>query len=103
MELDAFDFVAAMAKAHDDAVIGFGGDGEFVRQRLSFYNERVITRGGERIGQTAEDVFSVVMDSAGFAVEKFRRANDLPAERRTNGLVTEANSEDGKLPCQAFD
>ena len=27
VELDAFDFVAAVAEAHDDAVAGFGGDG----------------------------------------------------------------------------
>ena len=32
MELDAFDFVAAVAEAHDDAVVGFGGDREFARQ-----------------------------------------------------------------------
>jgi hypothetical protein len=27
VELDAFEFVAAMAEAHNDAVVGFGGDG----------------------------------------------------------------------------
>ena len=27
VELDPFDFVAAMAEAHDDAVAGLGGDG----------------------------------------------------------------------------
>jgi len=27
VELDTLDFVAAVAEAHDDAVVGFGGDG----------------------------------------------------------------------------
>ena len=46
VELDAFDFVAAVTKTHDDAVAGFGGDGQLARQRFSFDNERVIARGG---------------------------------------------------------
>src|SRR5215472_17608996 len=42
------------------------------------------------------------MDLAGLAVEESWRANDFPAEGSTNGLVTEANSENRKLPCQAL-
>ena len=39
VELDAFNLVPAVAEAHDDAVIGFGGDGKLVRQRFLFDNE----------------------------------------------------------------
>ena len=103
VELDAFDFVAAVTKAHDDAVVGFGGDGEFAGQRFPFDNERMIARGGERVGKLTENIFAVVMDLARLAVEKFRGANDLSAEGRANGLVAETNPENGKLPCQALD
>jgi len=40
VELDAFEFVAAVAEAHDDAVVGFSGDGEFAgRDFLSTIRE----------------------------------------------------------------
>ena len=103
VELDAFDFVATMTEAHDDAVVGFGSDGEFARQGFSFDNQRVITGGGERVGKFAENAFAVVMDLAGLAVEKLRGTNDFPAEGGADGLVAEANPEDGKFSSQALD
>ena len=54
MELHAFEFVAAMADAHDDAVIGFGGDGQLAGKGFALDDERMIARGGEGIGQLAE-------------------------------------------------
>ena len=103
VELHTFDFVATVSEAHDDAVVGLGGDGEFTRQGFSFDDERVIAGGGERVGQFTEDVFAVVMDLAGFAVEKLWSANNFSAEGRANGLMAEANPEDGKLSCQTLD
>src|SRR5206468_13120963 len=103
MELDAFDFVAAVAEAHDDAVTGFGGDGEFAWERFALHDERVIARGGEGVRQLAEDVFAVVMDLARFAVEEFRGANDLASKRSANGLMPEAYAEDREFSCKAFD
>jgi len=103
MELDAFDFVAAVPEAHDDAVFGFGGDGELAGQRFSFDNERVIARGGKRVRQFAENVFPIVMDLAGFAVEKFWSTNDFPAEGRADGLMAEANAENGKFSGKPLD
>ena len=103
MELDALDFVAVVAQSHDDAVVGFGSDGKLVRQGFSFDNERVIAGGGERIGQFAENIFAVVMDLAGLAVEQLRGADDFAAESRADGLVAEADSKNGKLACQALD
>ena len=50
VELHAFDFVAAMTEAHDDAVVSFGGDGKLAGERFSFDNERVVACGGKRIG-----------------------------------------------------
>ena len=87
VELDAFEFGAAVADAHDDAVVGFGGDGEFTRQGFSIDDQRVVARGGEWIVKFAEDAFGVVMDGAGFAVKEFGRANDFPAECRADRLM----------------
>src|SRR5258708_22991383 len=103
MELDAFDFVAAVPEAHDDAVVGFGSNGEFARQRFSFDNEGVVARGGHRIGQFAENVLAVVMNLAGFAVEESWGAHDFSAKRGADGLVAKANAEYRKFSREAFD
>ena len=101
MELDAFDFVAAVAEAHDDAVIRFGCDGEFARERFALHDERVIARGGKGIRQLAKDAFAVVMDLARFAVEECRRADDFAAKSGANGLMPEAYAEDRESPREA--
>ncbi len=39
MELHAFEFVAAVSNAHDDAVIGFGGDSQFAGEGFALDDE----------------------------------------------------------------
>ena len=97
MELDAFEFVAAMAEAHDDAVVGFGGDGQLARKRFAFDDERMIARGGEWLCQIAENIFAIVVDFAGLAVKELRRANDFAAKCRADRLMAEADAKDGKF------
>jgi hypothetical protein len=87
VELDAFDFVAAMAEAHDNAIIGFGSDSELTRQRFFFDDERMVARGDEGIGQLAENILAVVVDLAGFAVEEFGGTDDFATKRGANGLM----------------
>lgn len=103
MELHTLNFVAAVAETHDDSVIGFGSDGEFAGQRFPFDDERVVARGYERIGQFAKDVFVVVVNLAGLAVEKFWGADNFSAEGRANGLMSQADAEDGKFSSEALD
>src|SRR5260370_11095414 len=45
----------------------------------------------------------VVMNLAGFAVKEFRGADDFAAERGANGLMAEADTQDGKLSGEALD
>ena len=97
MELHTFEFVTTMTQAHDDAVAGFGGDGQLTGERLAFYDQRVIARGCEWLCQIAEDIFAVVMDFAGFAVKEFWSANDLAAEGRADRLMAEADAQDWKF------
>ena len=92
MELDAFDFVAAMAKAHDDAVVGLGGDGELAGQGFFLDDQGMVARCGKGVRQLAENVFVVVMNLTRFAVKEFRGADDFAAERGANGLMAEANT-----------
>src|SRR5580692_8112128 len=87
MELDAFDFVTAMAEAHDDAVGGFCGDGQLARERFAFDDERMVARGCERLWKLAEDILAVVMDFAGLAVEELWSTNDFAAEGRADRLM----------------
>src|SRR6266704_8449 len=102
MELHAFDFVAAVTESHDDAVAGLGGDGEFARQGFFFDDQGMVARGGEGIGQLAEDILAVVMDLASLAVKEFRSADYFSAERRADGLMAKAHAKDGKFSGQAL-
>ena len=60
----------------------------------------MIARGGKRLGQFAEDAFAVVLDFAGLAVKQLGCANDFPAERRADGLMSQANSENRKFASE---
>ena len=102
MELNAFDGELAMAEAHDDAV-GFGGDFEAARQRAVFDDERMIARGFEVLREIAKNGFAVVMNFAGLAVHDFFCADDFAAEGVADGLMAEANAENGDFPGEALD
>ena len=97
VELDAFDGVLAVAETHDDSVIGLSGDRKAARKSAAFDDQRMVARGGEGVRELAKDIFVVVMDLAGFAVEKFRSTYDFPAEGNANGLMAQADSQDGKF------
>src|SRR5882724_10387979 len=103
MELHTFDFVAAVAEAHDDAVVGFRGDGELARERFALHDERVVASCGEGIRQHAKNVLAIVMDLAGLAVKKFRGADNLATERGADGLMSQAHAKDGKFPREVLD
>ena len=104
MELHALDGQAAMTQAHDDGAaslagaVGFRsarGDGEFSGKRIFRDDEGVVAGAGERSGQAGEDALAVVRDGAGFAVHEVLGADDLAAEGLADGLVAEADAEDG--------
>ena len=92
MELDAFEFVAAMAKAHDDAIVGFRGNGKLARERFPLDDQGVVTRGGERFRQFLEDAFAIVLDLTGLSMEELRCADDFAAEGFSYCLVTQAHA-----------
>ena len=103
VELDAFDGKLAVAEAHDDAVGGFGGDFEAARQRAAFDDERMIARGFEILREAAKNRFAVVMNFAGLTVHDFFRADDFATERVADGLMAEADAENGNFAGEVLD
>ncbi len=107
MELDAFDGQGAMAQAHDDGLAvfasGTGGDFELIRQAFFADDERVIARASEGRRQAGEDALAVVFDGTGFAVHELGGADDLATEGCSDGLMAEADAEDGNFAGHALD
>ena len=104
VELHAFDGEGLVAEAHDGAGVGrvgaggdAGGDLELVGDGVFADDERVVARAGHGLREVAEDGAVVVLDGLGLAVHELRRADDLAAEGCADGLVAEADAEDGDL------
>src|ERR1700730_726508 len=91
-----------MAGTHDDAVVGFCSDSELAREGLALDDERVIAGGGEGVREIAENTFAVVVDRAGLAVEQLRRPDDFSAESRADGLVAQADAQNGEFSSQTL-
>ena len=58
----------------------------------------MVARGFERIGQTGEQIVVVVMDAIDFSVHQTFGADDFSAGGLADGLMAEADAEDGKRP-----
>src|SRR2546426_5759575 len=103
VELHAFGLGLAVAQAHDEPVGRSGGNFETGRETGPLDDERVIARGGEGVWQPGENRLAVVRNQAGLAVFDLRRANNLPSERLPDGLVAEADAQQGHAPRKLFD
>src|SRR5262245_11969524 len=95
MELDAMQGVRAMGKPHDEVVIGLGRDDERVRQACALDHQRMVAGRLEWPIDAAKNTLALVLDLGQLAVHLHRGAHHLAAERLSNGLVTEADSEQG--------
>jgi hypothetical protein len=107
--LDPFYGKSFVAESHDDAgavfvVIAFiliiliggpGADFEVLGQGFLFYDQGVVAGGGHGRRESGEDGFAVVLDGAGFAVHEVPGADDLASEGCANGLVPEADAQQG--------
>ena len=62
MKLDAVDWKLSMLQAHDFAVVGLGGDFERIGQRFALYNERMIARRFQWLGQIFENAAMLMMN-----------------------------------------
>ena len=107
MELHAFDGMMAMPQAHDGAGAVFlggpGADFEFGWQIFFFDDERVITRGRHRHGKSLKHCPVVMHHRAGFAVHEMSGTNHAAAEGFADGLMSQANAEDGNFSREVAD
>ncbi len=103
MELYAPDGQFAVAQAHDFAFGGFGGDFEAVREGGAFDEQGVVAGGLQALGESAEEVFAVMGDGGGLAVHEAVGPDDVSSEVLADGLVAEADAEDGDLAGEGFD
>ena len=102
MKLHAHHGEGLVADRHDfSAAIGSlspGGDDKIGVQGIRSDDEAVVAGGSERIRQPAEDSFSVVLDLVGLAMHQALGPNDDPPCCLADGLVTEANTQEGNPP-----
>ena len=63
----------------------------------------MVSRGHELLRQIPEYRFAVVLNLARLAVHNFLRANHPAAERRSDGLMSQAHSQDWNFSCEALD
>src|SRR6266403_5528389 len=61
----------------------------------------MVARGGEGVGELAENVLAVVVNLAGLAMKNLGRANDFASEGRADGLVSEAHTKNREFPGQS--
>src|SRR3954465_8989361 len=103
VELNPFDGHLPMPQAHDDSgsvcIFTAGGDFELFWQAFFLHDQRVVTGGCHRRRDVAKQCAPVMDYLASFAVHQVRRSYDFAAERLTDGLMSEADAEDGDFSC----
>ncbi len=103
MELYAPNGEFSVSKPHDFAFGGLGCDLEAVGEALTFDDERMVASGFDALGESAEEVLVVVADGGSLAVHEAVGANDFATKVLTDGLVSEADSEERDLAGEGFD
>src|SRR6185437_3689387 len=97
MKLHPFYRELAMPQTHDGACpIALGGVGTYFPigwEGFLFDNQGVVTRRRHGGRQPAEDGLAVVLHRAGLAMHQVRRTHNLPAKRRADGLMSQADPE----------
>src|SRR5258708_21217476 len=103
MELHPFDRQAAVAQAHDLAVLRLRGHEETGRQRRALDYQRVVTRGDKVIGNFYEYSVFIMMYSRGLAMHYLLRAHHFAADRLADRLVAKAHPQERRLSGKPFD
>lgn len=97
VELHTMDGARFVRQSHDEAVFGFGRDGEAVGQRFPFDDQRMVAGRVKGRWQPGEDALPFMKDGGDFAVARFGRADNLPAKGLPHGLKPQADTEQGDI------
>jgi len=96
MELHTLDRTMAMPQTHEQTVCGVGARLQAARQGLSADEQAVIATDEQRLRQAFEEAAPVVLNERFVPVHRLG-VDELCAEVLSDGLVPEADPEDGEL------
>src|SRR6266404_1554021 len=92
-----------MGEAHHDAVFGFSGRDETIRQAFALDGQRMITRRGEGVGNILENSLTAVLQRGEFAMHGQGCPHDAPAKGLADRLMAEAYAQDRQLARRCLD
>ncbi len=101
MKLHAVNGMFAVNEAHDFSLGGFGRDFQALGKCVPLHDERVITRGLERRGQSGKNPGIFVKDGRGFPVHEPIGAHDFTAVDLADALMTKADAQDRDTGTEA--
>jgi len=84
-------------------MLGPCGDLQAVRQALLFDHQGVVTGSPIGVVQAAEDAAVLVMDGGGLAVHHLAGMHDAPAKGLADGLMSQADTQDGDPAGEGLD
>jgi len=103
MELHPLHRNIPVPNPHDLPFLRPGVDAQAVGDGLAPDDERMVARGDERVLQPGEHPCTVVVDERCLAVHRLRGADDIAPVSGSDGLVPEADSQNGDFPREAQD
>jgi hypothetical protein len=99
VELDAHHREVLVAQAHDDPVLGFGGDLQAVGDGRPVDDQRVVAGRLEGVGEVGEEAVTGVGDHRRLAVHHLAGPHDLSAVELADALVAQADAEHRDAPA----
>ncbi len=95
VELNAVDRKLLVHEAHDGAILSFRGDLQAIGQGVALDDEGVVAGGCDRAGKAGENTFASMENRGCFAMHEVFCADDFTSKNLADGLVAEADAEDG--------
>ena len=97
VELHSLHLKFAMTQRHDFAVVALSRDFETRRNRVSLYNQRMVSTRFKWVWQIRKKHASVVADFGRLAVHETSGADHIAAVRFCDALMSEADAENGNM------
>jgi len=103
MELHSVHGMDLVLKPHDFPFLRPSGDFQTIRQGFAFYDQGVIASRLERTWHPGKDTLARMMDGRGLAMHQAVRPHDIAAINLADGLMAEADTEDGDGSAKFLD
>src|SRR3954466_1275651 len=103
MKLHTVNRKVAMLQAHDFLGRSLSCDFEFIWQGFAPDNERMITRGFQRLSHAGKNATLVVPNAGALTVHECFRAHDLSPEHLRDALVAKTNAQQWNVTAEIVD